>query len=108
VVTAARHAFFDSRVHHAPSRSGLLLYVSLLEHEALILADQQVLKVLGQDKLNALCLELVNELKRGSRVADALCRAIAQAGDLLAGALPAPESNPNELPDALVILDRRL
>lgn len=107
VLAGARHAFFDSRVHHAASRGGVMIYVSLLEHEAVVLADKEVLAVIGQEKLNELCGQLRTDLASG-RVADALCRAIQAAGEKLTPVLPAAESNPNELPDALVILDRPL
>jgi putative membrane protein len=107
VLAGARHAFFDNRVHHAPSRSGLMIYVSLLEHEAVVLADKEILARLGQEKLNDLCAQLKAGLTAGG-VADALCRAIQAAGEMLVKVLPAAEGNPDELPNSLVILDRPL
>ncbi len=40
---APREVFFDQRVHHTAGRTGLLIYVSLLEHEVAVLADQEIL-----------------------------------------------------------------
>ena len=84
--------------------SGLLVYVSLLEHMAVVLADAQVLEKLGQQKVDALCASLVSELRKGAHT-DALCHTIEQAGLALAEALPSQAQNRNELPDALVVLD---
>ncbi len=42
VQNRARHVFFDSRVHHTQSRSGLLIFLSLFEHQAVILADSAI------------------------------------------------------------------
>ena len=54
VQQAARAIFFDKRIHHTESGSGLLIYVSLFEHITVILADQQVLTALGQPALDDL------------------------------------------------------
>jgi putative membrane protein len=104
VQRAAREAFFDRRVHHTEGGSGMLLYVSLFEHMAVVLADSQVLEKLGQPKLDSLCASLVSELRKGAYT-DALCQTIDQAGVLLAEALPAQAVNRNEIPDALVVMD---
>jgi putative membrane protein len=104
VERAARQAFFDRRIHHTEGSSGLLVYVSMLERMAVVLADAQVLEKLGQPKVDALCASLVSELKKG-RYTDALCNTIDEAGAALAEALPAQAQNRNELADALVVVD---
>jgi putative membrane protein len=104
VERAARQAFFDRRVHHTQASSGLLVYVSLLEHMAVVLADEQVQEKLGQQRLDALCSELVARLRKGAHT-EALCHAIEQAGLALAEVLPRQSADRNELADALVVLD---
>lgn len=104
VERAARQAFFDRRIHHTEASSGLLVYVSMLERMAVVLADAQVLEKLGQPQVDALCASLVSELKKG-RYTDALCHTIDQAGAALAEALPAQAQNRNELTDVLVVMD---
>src|SRR5688500_5539506 len=54
VAAAARRAFFDARVHHTAGRTGLLIYVSLYEHVATVLADQILTEKLGQPALDEL------------------------------------------------------
>jgi putative membrane protein len=104
VERAARQVFFDRRVHHTEGGSGLLVYVSLFEHMAVVLADAQVLEKLGQPKLDALCANLVSALRKGAYT-DALCHTIEQAGLVLAESLPRQEQDRNEIPDALVVMD---
>ena len=107
VQSRARQVFFDTRVHHTQSRSGLLLYVSLFEHQAVVLADATLVERLGQPQLDALCRQLTDALRGGS-LSTALCDTIAAAGQQLARVLPRAANDVNELPDALVVLDRPL
>lgn len=104
VDSRARSVFFDSRVHHTEGSSGLLVYVSLLERMAAVIADQAVLDAVGQESLDELCRELTGKLATGGLV-DALCATITSAGDKLAPVLPRAEGDVNELADALVTLD---
>lgn len=100
----AQSAFYDRRVHHTAEGTGLLIYVSLFEHQAVITADQVVLEKLGQPALDAICLRLTSDLRTGT-ITDALCHAIAAAGEKLSVALPSVDSTVNALSDALVVLD---
>ena len=104
VAARARGVFFDSRVHHTAGATGLLVYVSLYERMAAVLADQSVVDKLGQDAIDELCAVLTGEL-RDVHPAEAVCRTIAAAGEKLAPVLPRAENDVNELPDVLVILD---
>jgi putative membrane protein len=49
VTSRAREIFFDKRVHHTAGATGLLIYVSLFEHRAVVLGDQELLDKLGQN-----------------------------------------------------------
>lgn len=104
VAASARQAFFDRRVHHTSGATGLLIYVSLFEHRAMILADQVVLEKLGQEKLDLLCQHLTEGLHQGAAT-DAICSVIQTAGQQLAEVLPRQEGAANELSDALVLMD---
>jgi len=102
----ARQVFFDSRVHHTQSRSGLLIFLSLYEHQAVILADSAITAKLQPADLETLCQQLTGALHEGLPLADALCRTITAAGQLLAMIASRETNDVNELPDALVILDQ--
>lgn len=100
----ARQVFFDQRVHHTSSESGILIYVSLLEKTAVIIGDRQVTDKLGQTFLNELCNILIDDLHRGS-IADALCHVIHVAGQRLSEIFPRHSSDINELQNTLILID---
>ena len=79
--------------------------MSAEERLAAVLADRTVFERLGQGALDELRDRLIAGLKSGT-AADALCEAIAAAGERLAAALPRQTDDVNELPDALVMLGR--
>ncbi len=100
----ARQIFFDNRVHHTESSTGVLVYLSLYERVAAIVADQAVLDSLGQQTLDELCLDFVQRL-RAANPTDAFCQVIAELGERLGAVLPCADDDKNELSDALVLLD---
>lgn len=100
----ARSVFFDNRVHHTQAGGGLLIYISLFEQIAVILADQQILDALGQSPLNDLCQSLTQQL-RNNPPTEALCQTIQAAGKKLQPVLPRAHDDANELPDSLVTID---
>lgn len=97
----ARAIFFDQRIRQTVARTGVMLYLSLYEHRAEILADESVLNVLGQEGLDELCADLTQRVAKEGVIA-ALCAVIAQIGERLAKDLPRQEDDRNELTDALV------
>ena len=105
VQSRARQVFFDSRVHHTSGKTGLLIYVSLFERMAAVLADDAVIERLGQSALDELRDQLTAALRTRS-LDEALCATLDMVGQRLAAVLPRAEGDVNELPDALVMLDR--
>jgi putative membrane protein len=106
VARRAREVFFDKRVHHTSGRAGLLIYVSMFEHVAAVLGDQEIVDNpnLGQPFLDSLCQQLTGGLRQGNPT-DAICGVIAKAGQQLAGPLPRADGDVNELQDTLVLID---
>jgi len=100
----ARSVFFDNRVHHTAGATGLLIYVSLYERLAVVLADKEILDKTANAFCDALCQRLTAELQR-TTVIEAMCSVICEAGTRLAEPLPRAENDVNELQDALVVLD---
>lgn len=84
-------------------RTGILLYLSMREHRAEIVADeaiaQQVDATVWGDAMVAL-LDLVKAGKPGEGMAEA----VRQMGIVLAEHFPKGSENPNELPDRLIEL----
>jgi len=84
-------------------RTGVLLYVSLAERRAEIVADKAVTDQVGAEAWGEAMAALVDEIKAG-RPGAGMARAIEQIGAVLATILPPKSDNPNELPDRLVEL----
>ncbi len=104
VSARARAVFFDSRVHRTAEGTGILVYLSLYERMAAVIADDTVVEQIGQAAIDELCDALTTGLQDGDAV-EAVCATISRAGERLAGVLPCDDENPNELADNLVILD---
>jgi putative membrane protein len=104
VSSRAREVFFDKRIHHTAGATGLLIYVSLFEHMAVVLGDQEILDKLGQPFLDRLCKQLTAGLHQRNPM-EAVCGVIAEAGEQLSGPLPRAAGDVNELQDALVLID---
>ncbi len=104
VLARARQVFFDRRVYRTAGGSGLLIYVSLFERMAAIIADQNALDKLGQGAVDELCAQLTARL-RTQNPTEAICQTIAAAGERLAPVLPRASDDIDELDDALVVLD---
>ena len=104
---AGRHRAFryftESGVYDTAEHSGILIFVSFMEHQVRILADSGIAKRISQDLWNLIADELAEDIKNG-KTAQAFLNAISKCGDLLAEQFPAKEENPNELSDGLVIL----
>lgn len=101
---SARRVFVDWRVHRTRADTGLLVYVSLFERMTVILGDGAVYDALGQEGLERLCAQLTPVLQSADPGAG-LCEFLRQLGDELAQKLPRGETDTNELPNSLVIVD---
>jgi putative membrane protein len=104
VAARSRQTFCDRRVYRTTGTSGLLVYISLFERMATIVADDAIVEKLGQRALDELCRELTGKL-RGQDPTSALCSTIEAAGQRLASCLPRAADDVNELDDSLVVLD---
>ena len=84
-------------------RTGILLYLSLLEHRAEIVADEAIHSRVEPDVWGEAMAALVDGVKSG-RSGEGMAQAVAKIGEVLAGCLPPTLDNPNELPDRLIEL----
>lgn len=104
VFARARQVFFDNRVYRTEGSTGVLLYISLYERMAAVIADQQVIDKLGQAQIDQICTEFTRRLAAGTPI-DALCETAVSLGGRLSGVLPRAADDVNELSDALVLSD---
>jgi putative membrane protein len=103
-VEAAHRLFSAQRIGRTAGRTGVLLYLSLFERAAVVLADEKAAAALGPDGVELLRDDLVRGMSSGS-TEPALVAAIRRAGEKLAGPLPRAAGDINELPDPLVLID---
>lgn len=82
-------------------RTGILIYLSLAEHRAEIVADEAIATRVSAEVWGAALATLLAELKAG-RMADGLVAAVDQVGTVLAGHFPRTADDVNELPDRLI------
>lgn len=84
-------------------RTGILIYLSLAERRAEIVADQAIAGQVDATAWGEAMAVLVDEVKAG-RPGEGLALAVERVGAVLARILPPTLDNPNELPDRLVEL----
>ena len=84
-------------------RTGILIYLSMAEHRAEIVADEAILKVTDGVTWGEAMAALIVEVKQG-RVADGMVAAIERVGAVLAEHFPRSAADTNEIPDKLIEL----
>lgn len=85
------------------SRSGVLLYLSLAEHRAEIVADAAIHAHVPQERWGEAMAALIDAVREG-RTADGLIAAIDHIGAILSETLPKTGRDPDELPDRIIEL----
>lgn len=102
----AEEQFLSKNLHATRERTGVLIYVSLAERMAELIADETIHDQVGDGTWDAPMAALVEGLKSG-HPAVGFTRSIGLCADVLAERFPARAGdNPNELPDAVVVLPR--
>lgn len=84
-------------------RTGVLLYVSLREHRADIVADEAIAAKVAPEVWGDAMAALIDLVRKG-RPGEGMAEAVRQMGVVLAEHFPRGSENPNELPDRLIEL----
>ena len=85
------------------ARTGVLLYLSMKEHRAEIVADEAIASKVAPEVWGDAMVALLDQVKAGNPGAG-VAAAVAQMGLVLAEHFPKGSINPNELPDRLIEL----
>ena len=85
------------------ARTGVLLYLSMKEHRAEIVADEAIASKVAPEVWGDAMVALLDQVKAGNPGAG-VAAAVAQMGLVLAEHFPKGSNNPNELPDRLIEL----
>ena len=84
-------------------RTGILIYLSMGEHRAEIVADRAITEVTTPECWAEAMADLLLEARAG-RYADGVIAAVEDVGETLAEHFPKSVGNPNEIPDKLIEL----
>lgn len=90
----------ESRTH---GRTGILIYLSMREHRAQILADEAIASKVPPETWGHAMAAMLTLIKQG-RVADGMIAAVEEVGVVLAEHFPRADDDVNELPDRLIEL----
>jgi putative membrane protein len=102
----AQEHFIAKNLSGTRERTGVLIFVSLAERMAELIADEGIAEHVPPHVWDRAMAALTEGLKRGEPAAG-FAAAVGLCADVLAERFPARADNPNELPDAVVILPRR-
>jgi len=89
--------------HRTVARTGVLLYLSMLERRAEIVADKAIHAKVAPELWGDAMAALIGGVKAG-RPGEGMAEAVRLIGDVLAEHFPRTEGDRNELPDRLVEL----
>src|SRR3546814_855084 len=84
-------------------RTGILIYLSLDEHRAEIVADEAIALKVAPEVWGEAMAALIDHVRKG-HPGKGMAEAVRQVGALLTEHFPKSDDNPNELPDRLIEL----
>jgi putative membrane protein len=99
---AALEQFVVRGITRTGNRSGVLIFVSMAEHYARIIADEGIATKVHNAEWQAAIDALIGHMRDG-RIAAGFTDAIERCGAVLAAHAP-PDGSPNELPDRLYVI----
>jgi putative membrane protein len=97
----AVRAFYEKGLYKTRDETGILIFLSLLEHKVWILADRGINQRIAAEQWQGLAGELAQGMKAG-RACAALCSVVGQCGVELARHFPRKADDRNELADGVL------
>ena len=94
--------FYESNIKNTSGSTGILLFASLMERRAVVLADKAISDKVPAEAWGEVCDLLVGGIKKGN-MGLAFTEAIAKCGEILAPEFPIQPDDVNELKDQLII-----
>jgi putative membrane protein len=101
---AVRH-FMESGVYNTRDRTGILIFISLLERRVELIADSGIAAKISQEKWNNIIEIIISGIKKGELTLD-LNKAIRECGSLLQEFFPIKKDDTNELSNEIDILEK--
>jgi len=94
----ALRAFYEKGLYKTRDNTGVLFFISLLEHRVWLLADEGIYSKISQANLQVYAQDIAKSVK-SSTTAATLCREIQNIGAVLAEHFPIKSDDINELSD---------
>jgi putative membrane protein len=88
----------EARTH---GRTGILIYLSMREHRAEIVADEPIARLVEAEVWGEAMVDMLKEIKQG-RIAEGLAVGVRDVGFVLSQHFPRADDDENELPDRLI------
>lgn len=82
-------------------RTGILIYLSMREHRAEIVADETISQLVSTADWEEAMAAMLDHIRNG-RIADGMIAAVQKVGEVLALHCPRADDDTNELPDRLI------
>ena len=96
-------AFYEKGLYRTKQETGVLIFISLLEHKVWILGDRVINEKIRPESWQSLAAELAIGIRQG-KACESLCAIIQSCGEELAKHFPrAPGAEINELSDEIII-----
>ena len=90
----------ERRTH---GRTGVLIYLSMREHRAEIVADEAIAQLVDAEEWGKAMADMLAEIRK-DHVAEGLAAGIRDVGEVLAAHFPRADDDVNELPDRLILV----
>lgn len=90
----------ERRTH---SRTGIMIYLSMKEHRAEIVADEPIATKVPAEVWGEAMADMLAEIKEG-RIAEGIAAGVRDVGVVLSEHFPRSEDDENELPDRLIVV----
>jgi putative membrane protein len=100
----ALKAFYEKGLYKTKQNTGVLFFISLLEHKVWVLADKSIHEKIKQGTLDKFAHHVAKGIREG-HPCDTLIEAMKEAGELLAQHFPIQPGDINELSDEIICED---
>ncbi|MBC8415931.1 MAG: TPM domain-containing protein [Candidatus Cloacimonetes bacterium] len=101
----ALRQFMESGVYNTKDRTGILIFISILEKRVELLADSGINEKIPQEKWQSIVDNIIKGIKK-KNVTSYLIESINECGELLAQHFPIQPGDVNELTDEINILEK--
>lgn len=102
VFQKAIQAFFENNLHTTKDRTGILIFVSLLERQVEILADTGINEKVEKGTWDKTMADLILNIKK-KNLTEGILDALLECGKILAIHFPPNGHNPNELSNGPIV-----